>query len=159
MTTSRDAPNPLRPYYVPPSIGLPPDAAANATNAASSRSTLGTSARDMLSDLDYGAPFFDTDGPTVAEMGKKILDQALWKYTSVLLAQPFDVAKTILQVRVAAAHFDAAKSDVKRRQSSRFMDTRYQDVSNCTATSFAAHDGNTDHTRAVSTILRNRVRR
>ncbi|GAB7351058.1 hypothetical protein MBLNU459_g1538t1 [Dothideomycetes sp. NU459] len=130
MTTSRDAPNPLRPYYVPPSIGLPPDAAANATySAAASKAGIGSSARDMLSDLDYGAPFFDTDGPSVADMGKKILDQALWKYTSVLLAQPFDVAKTILQVRSAAAYVDGARADLKRRQSARFVDSRYQDVS------------------------------
>lgn len=82
----------------------------------------------MLSDLDYGSPFFDSDGPSVAEMGKKIVDRAIWKYTSVLLAQPFDVAKTILQVRIAAAQFDGARSDSKRRQSTRYVDNRYEDV-------------------------------
>lgn len=130
MTTSRDAPNPLRPYYVPPSIGLPPDAATatNATTAASSRGSIGSSARDIFSEFDYGGPLFDTDTPSVAEMGKKIMDQALWKYTSVLLAQPFDVAKTILQVRLAAA---AEPDDVvkdRRRQSGRFSDVNTHQV-------------------------------
>jgi len=109
MTTSRDAPNPLRPYYVPPSIGLPPDAPANNASTAP-RSSIGSSARDMFQGFDYGAPLFDGDSPSVAEMGKKILDQALWKYTSVLLAQPFDVAKTILQVRLAAVAADTEDS-------------------------------------------------
>ena len=31
---------------------------------------------------------------------KTLVDELLWKYTSVLMAQPFEVAKTILQVRL-----------------------------------------------------------
>lgn len=131
MTTSRDAPNPLRPYYVPPSIGLPPDVAANGSSApaAPARGSIGSSARDIFSEFDYGGPLFDSDSPSVAEMGKKILDQALWKYTSVLLAQPFDVAKTILQVRLAAgAEADDVFKDLKRRRSGRFSDVRSLEV-------------------------------
>lgn len=123
MTTSRDAPNPLRPYYVPPSIGLAPNAAPNTTSAAGpSRGSIGSSARDIFSEFDYGGPLFDSDTPSVADMAKKILDQALWKYTSVLFAQPFDVAKTILQVRLAAAAPDAddVSNHLKRRQSARY---------------------------------------
>lgn len=30
---------------------------------------------------------------------KELVDELIWKYTSVLMAQPFEVAKTILQVR------------------------------------------------------------
>lgn len=118
MTTSRDTPNPLRPYYVPPSIGIPPDAHSSSASGGVAGSSLGTSARDMLSDLDYGAPFFDREGPSLGEMGKKLVDRAIWKYTSVLLAQPFDVAKTILQVRLAAAH-DADTLDTKTRDDRR----------------------------------------
>ncbi|KAI9869842.1 MAG: hypothetical protein M1823_008934, partial [Watsoniomyces obsoletus] len=33
-----------------------------------------------------------------------LLDQAVWKYAGVLMAQPFEVAKMILQVRVAQEH-------------------------------------------------------
>jgi fusion and transport protein UGO1 len=110
MATSRDAPNPLRPYYIPPSIGLPPDLPQNASSSAapsySSRTpkpSFGSQARDILSDLDYDSYFADSS-PTVAGHAKKLLDQALWNYTSVLLAQPFEVAKTLLQVHQAQAH-------------------------------------------------------
>lgn len=130
MTTSRDAPNPLRPYYVPPSIGLAPEAASNATTAAqAARSSggIGSSARDIFSDFDYGGQLFDTDTPSVADMAKKIMDQALWKYTSVLLAQPFDIAKTILQVRLAAVPgLEDGLNDLKRRQSARYDNVNYQ---------------------------------
>ncbi|KAF2844708.1 mitochondrial carrier [Plenodomus tracheiphilus IPT5] len=110
MATSRDAPNPLRPYYIPPSIGLPPDVSQNQTassttpalRSGSSKPSFGTQARDILSDLDYDA-YFPNDSPTVAGHAKKLLDHALWNYTSVLLAQPFEVAKTILQVHEASS--------------------------------------------------------
>ncbi|CAI6308006.1 unnamed protein product [Periconia digitata] len=115
MATSRDAPNPLRPYYIPPSIGPPPEQSYNTTTAASSsapptsrsytsrtpKPSFGSQARDILSDLDYDSYFSDSS-PGVAEHAKKLLDQALWNYTSVLLAQPFEVAKTLLQVHQAA---------------------------------------------------------
>ncbi|KAF2022924.1 Rrp15p-domain-containing protein [Setomelanomma holmii] len=66
-----------------------------------SKPSLGSQARDILSDLDYDSYFPDTS-PTVAGHAKRLLDQALWNYTSVLLAQPFEVAKTILQVHEAS---------------------------------------------------------
>lgn len=121
MATSRDTPNPLRPYYVPPSIGIQPEKATSSTapGASSSRVGIGKSARDLLSDLDYGGPLLDRDGPTVGEMGKKIVDQAIWKYTSVLLAQPFDVAKTILQVRLAEEEEFLQDTPARDRQSLR----------------------------------------
>lgn len=57
------------------------------------------------------------------------MDQAIWKYTSVLLAQPFDVAKTILQVRIAAAsEAQASRSRDISRASSRQSHGRYQEV-------------------------------
>ncbi|KAI4775549.1 hypothetical protein E4T45_14152, partial [Aureobasidium sp. EXF-8846] len=113
----------LRPYYRPPSIGLPP-ADANATSAsAGSSSSLGSSARHVFDDLDYSSFLNDGDSSSVADMGRKVLDQALWKYTSVLLAQPFDVAKTILQVRLAT-QLDA-ESTLRRRTSARFAVDQY----------------------------------
>ncbi|KAK7713969.1 hypothetical protein SLS57_007256 [Botryosphaeria dothidea] len=108
MATSRDQPNPLRPYYIPPSIGLPNDPVPNAAprvspsakpSASPPKPSFGSQARDILSDLDYGVDLSLGDGsPTVAEMAKKLLDQAVWNYTSVLFAQPFEVAKTVLQL-------------------------------------------------------------
>lgn len=114
-TTTRDAPNPLRPYYIPPSVGLPPDqlppynqsggpgdSSSRALPGARSRSGFSSSARGILSDLDYG-DYLSDGAPSAANIGKQLLDQALWKYTSVLLAQPFEVAKTILQCHLAEA--------------------------------------------------------
>lgn len=127
LPISRDAPNPLRPYYIPPSIGLPPELPPQTSNASSagmasgsppysagpglrssslSKPSFGSQARDMLSDLDYDSyfPGSSSSSPTVAEHAKKLLDQALWNYTSVLLAQPFEVAKTLLQIHEARGH-------------------------------------------------------
>jgi fusion and transport protein UGO1 len=118
MATSRDAPNPLRPYYIPPSIGLPADAPQNQTSSSlppalksstTSKSSLGSQARDILSDLDYDS-YFPDSSPSVAGHAKKLLDHALWNYTSVLLAQPFEVAKTILQIQEAKGQL-GLKSD------------------------------------------------
>lgn len=107
MATSRDGPNPLRPYYIPPSIGLPQDlpqqnasSPAPAYPSRNSKQSFGSQARDILSDIDYDSYLPETT-PGVAEHAKKLLDQALWNYTSVLLAQPFEVAKTLLQVHQA----------------------------------------------------------
>jgi fusion and transport protein UGO1 len=139
MATSRDAPNPLRPYYIPPSIGLPPDVPQNQTSAGSSSpriskasASLGSQARDILSDLDYDSYFPDTS-PTVAGHAKRLLDQALWNYTSVLLAQPFEVAKTILQIHAASGELPSlGKLKVEefgsRSRPDSFHSGKYEDV-------------------------------
>jgi hypothetical protein len=56
----------------------------------------------MLSDLDYADYLSDTS-PSATAVVKGLFDQALWRYTSVLLGQPFEVAKTTLQVQLASA--------------------------------------------------------
>ncbi|KAI9829653.1 MAG: hypothetical protein M1819_006024 [Sarea resinae] len=109
MASQREGPNPLRPYYRPPSVGLSVDPSSksaapglsNRAGASAGRASFGSSARDILSDLDY-TDYISDSSPSAADMAKSLLDQALWKYTSVLIAQPFDVAKTILQCYVAA---------------------------------------------------------
>jgi fusion and transport protein UGO1 len=108
-STSRDAPNPLRPYYIPPSIGLPPDQAPNgsAPPPASSggRSSFPAAARELFNDIDYESYIPDRssggDRGGIADMTKRLVDQAIWNYTSVLLAQPFEAAKIVLQCRLA----------------------------------------------------------
>ena len=109
----RDAPNPLRPYYISPSIGQPSDSnfyqntspphaspSSNARNAFQTPAKQSfSSARDMFYDLDC-SDYLSDASPSAADMVRALLDQALWKYTSVLLAQPFDVAKTVLQCQV-----------------------------------------------------------
>jgi mitochondrial fusion and transport protein UGO1 len=99
MQAPREGPNPLRPYYVPPSIGITSEPAANAT-AGASRANEGTSSSFSFPDLDY-SDYLSDASPSVTSSLKKFLDQAVWKYTNVLMAQPFEVAKLILQVNVA----------------------------------------------------------
>lgn len=95
MAESRYQPNPLRPYYVPPSIGRETQAIPNATSAKSA-----TSPGFSFPDLDY-SEYIPEASPSVTGQAKSLLDKALWKYTSVVIAQPFEVAKLILQTRVA----------------------------------------------------------
>ncbi|OJJ48467.1 hypothetical protein ASPZODRAFT_130505 [Penicilliopsis zonata CBS 506.65] len=102
MNSSRDGPNPLRPYYVPPPIGLSTGSVAHvspaATDGPASAQVFGGSARNLLSDLDY-SDYLDPS-PSVSEWLRDVVDKALWRYMSALTAQPFDVAKTILQAYV-----------------------------------------------------------
>jgi len=131
---SRDGPNPLRPYYIPPSLGrntIPDNVTPTNISSSGSGNTfgLGGSVSDLFSSLDPGRPFLDKDGPTLIEMGKKLMDQAIWKYSSVLLAQPFDVAKMILQVRLAEDEYSLAmsKSTENLAGSSQFDDNSIPD--------------------------------
>jgi mitochondrial fusion and transport protein UGO1 len=52
----------------------------------------------MFSELDYG-DYLSDNTPTAVESVRKQVDDWFYKYTSILLAQPFDVAKLVLQVR------------------------------------------------------------
>ena len=96
MQDTRYTPNPLRPYYKPASIGLA-DIASNAT-AARSKSASGSTF--SFPDLDY-SDYISDAAPSISLSLKSIIDQTVWKYTSVVFAQPFEVAKLILQARVA----------------------------------------------------------
>lgn len=98
MEGPKQGPNPLRPYYIPPSIGETAAPAVNATSSASKAPAV--SASFAFPDIDY-SEYIPDGSPSVAGSVKSLLDQAVWKYTSVLMAQPFEVAKLILQVRVA----------------------------------------------------------
>src|SRR5580700_6032952 len=103
MSNPREGPNPLRPYYIPPSIGLPSE-----TKPLSSFETGGKnaaympSARNVFSDIDYSNYVSESSQSTLDNI-RSLLDDALHKYVSVLLAQPFEVAKTILQVKSQAS--------------------------------------------------------
>jgi len=105
MATSREGPNPLRPYYKPPSIGIPKEISNTSTPSPQSipikngtTASIRASARDMFQDIDY-TDYLSDSSPSSAKVLKDLLDQAMLKYTSVLLGQPFDTAKTLLQVR------------------------------------------------------------
>ncbi|KAI9726026.1 MAG: mitochondrial fusion and transport protein ugo1 [Chrysothrix sp. TS-e1954] len=131
LRPSSEGPNPLRPYYRPPSIGIPPSneptstTSANGHNA-SSNSTFGSSARDMLSDINYNDLLGDS-GATGSISIKGMLDQLAWRYSSVLMAQPFEVAKTVLQVRMAPTLREMrraeSKQSVSRKRQARSLRT------------------------------------
>jgi fusion and transport protein UGO1 len=151
MATSRDAPNPLRPYYIPPSIGLPPELPQNHTpgpsySSSSHKPSFGSQARDILSDLDYDSYFADSS-PSVAGHARRLLDQALWNYTSVLLAQPFEVAKTILQIRHATGQAPPGLmlngEEIRSRPNS-FASGKYEDVGQRLSPSCAGGTVNAD---------------
>jgi fusion and transport protein UGO1 len=103
MAHNREGVNPLRPYYIPPTIGDEPLPSSAGPHAFAHNGTAGTGhyaskTRDMFSDIDYRDYISDPSSSAVQTV-KDLLDGLLWKYTSALMAQPFDVAKTILQVR------------------------------------------------------------
>jgi fusion and transport protein UGO1 len=138
MANHNDGVNPLRPYYIPPSIGEPPESlptpGPRAFAQANSTGRYASKARDIFSDLDY-KDYLAEPSPSVVQTVKELLDELLWKYTSVLMAQPFEVAKTIMQVRAqddlggleaAAEEAEAAEED-RQRQASQRIDM-YQDV-------------------------------
>ncbi len=132
MTPSLEAPNPLRPYYRPPSIGvladLPPNATSHGTGSVKASSpSFGSSARDILSDLNY-REILGQAGPSTGASIKRLLDQALWKYSSVFMAQPFEVAKMVLQCQLATGNLRIPKGDFPRRQQHRKRPMKSQEV-------------------------------
>lgn len=58
----------------------------------------------MFADIDY-KEYITEPSPSVTQSVKDVVDDLIWRYTSVLMAQPFEVAKAILQVR---SHDDLA---------------------------------------------------
>ena len=57
-----------------------------------------------------------------------MLDDAMYKYLAVLLAQPFDVAKTVLQVRNQGVLLDGNAGTKGSKGAEGFVDNRF-DVS------------------------------
>lgn len=132
MTTPREGPNPLRPYYIPPSIGHPGDVHHNVSSAPNISKThasvsapttsFGSSARNILADMDY-SEYLSESSPSPKDVAKQLVEQALWRYSSVFLAQPFEVAKTVLQVHAApSGQMSISKAafneDMRRRPAS-----------------------------------------
>ncbi|KKZ68878.1 hypothetical protein EMCG_00049 [[Emmonsia] crescens] len=134
MGSSSEGPNPLRPYYVPPSIGLPkspPNAASGlpVSNALVSKANIRNSTREIFSDFDY-SEYLGESSPTISDSIKELIEKALWRYSSVLTAQPFEVAKTILQVYVAQdAQADLAGRDERQRPDQGYRDNYYEEDS------------------------------
>ncbi|KAJ6022075.1 hypothetical protein N7540_007579 [Penicillium herquei] len=98
---SREGINPLRPYYIPQS-GLSPTTNVTQETSAPSPSSqvFGSSARDLLPDIDY-SDYLDSS-PSVSDWCRDAINSSLVRYAQVLIAQPFEVAKIILQVYVVS---------------------------------------------------------
>lgn len=98
---SREGINPLRPYYIPQS-GLSPTPNVTQETAASTSSpqVFGSSARDLIPDIDY-SDYLDSS-PSVSGWCRDAINSSLARYGQVLIAQPFEVAKIILQVYVVS---------------------------------------------------------
>ncbi|KAK4191259.1 mitochondrial carrier domain-containing protein [Podospora australis] len=176
MTNHNDGVNPLRPYYIPPTIGepveapLPPPGPRAFAQTGNSTSNYASKARDIFSDIDY-KDYIAEPSPSVVQTVKELLDELLWKYTSVLMAQPFDVAKTLLQVRaqddvgglVAAAEAAAEEARqkqiaAKERQLPTFDDEvwnekKQNDDSDSDAEEMAAYFSHPHHPRTPSPTL------
>lgn len=135
MATSKGEPNPLRPYYKPPSIGIPQDVPGTTSSGThglgtrnGSAASYASSAREMFTDMDYG-DYLSDSSPTAFDSVKRQIDDWFYRYMSILLAQPFDVAKTVLQVRSQALE-DGTVSNVEKIHSrkSSYRDSMYNDV-------------------------------
>ncbi|OAX84431.1 hypothetical protein ACJ72_01209 [Emergomyces africanus] len=132
MGSSSEGSNPLRPYYVPPSIGLPksPPHAVSGPPVSSSivgKTNIRNSTRDIFSDFDY-SEYLGESSPTISDSVKELVEKAIWRYSSVLTAQPFEVAKTILQVYVAQdAHADLTGRDERQRRDQGYRDDYYEE--------------------------------
>lgn len=97
LQPSSEGPHPLRPYYRPPHIGSQSDT-QQPTASSSNRSS-----SSYMPDIDYRDILGNgKNGPSTLESVRALTDQLMWKYSSVFLAQPFEVAKMVLQVRYGA---------------------------------------------------------
>ncbi|KAF7187028.1 Mitochondrial fusion and transport protein UGO1 [Pseudocercospora fuligena] len=121
MAPSRE-PNPLRPYYIPPSVGPTPSVSTaqgatrtSATNASIRQSSsFSNSARDYLPEIDIDIKSTTSEAWSHT---RSLFDTLAWRYTSVILAQPFDVAKTILQVSLPPSAATATPQKKRKGQS------------------------------------------
>ena len=83
----------------------------------------------MFSELDYG-DYLTESSPTAFGAVKEQVDDWFYKYMSVMLSQPFDVAKMVLQVRsleIEDVPSSVAVRGTGSRQSS-YREAAYSDV-------------------------------
>jgi len=77
--------------------------------------------------MDY-SEYLSDSSPSAFESVRKQVDDWFYRYMSVLLSQPFDVAKTILQVKsqdLGGGKLQAAEA-MRRQQS--YRDPKFSDV-------------------------------
>lgn len=94
-----------------------------------SASSYASSARDIFSDIDY-SEYLSDSSPSAFESTRKQVDEWFYRYLSVMLSQPFDVAKTVLQVRSQGREDSTKAADEVRRQAA-YSNPRYAEVREC----------------------------
>ena len=123
MVIMSTAPNPLRPYYIPPAHDYLLDSVTSSASDAftrshhvpssvptpSSASVFTTTARDLLSDLDYSDFSSDGETPSARELLTTLASKAALKYTVQGLSQPFEVAILNLQCQYIPKKSDKAR--------------------------------------------------
>lgn len=62
---------------------------------------MGSSARNILAEMDY-KDYIPESSPSTTGVMAKLMEQAISKYITLFLAQPFEVAKTVLQVQAGS---------------------------------------------------------
>lgn len=135
MTASQEPPNPLRPYYIPPSIGLSPETDSSATGASTyglgiKHGSASSYASSVFSDIDYSEYLSDTS-PSSIETVRKFLDELMYKYITIILAQPFEVGKVVLQVKDNGTRKSVtpiAAAEAVRQNTSNYQDAAYNAV-------------------------------
>lgn len=74
--------------------------------------------------MDY-SDYVSDDNKSTLDMIRQMLDDAMYKYLAVLLAQPFDVAKTVLQVRSQGLLLDGTATTKEGKGVEGFVDSRF----------------------------------
>jgi fusion and transport protein UGO1 len=142
MGSPLEGPNPLRPYYVPPSIGLAQtksEALARSPPSASAGNvtSFGSSARNIIPEFDY-SDYLGDGSPSAFDSIRQLVEEALWRYSRTLMSQPFEVAKTILQVYVAESEEERTPTVQSSSQPGRgFRDEQGEDVCRADSTAIA----------------------
>lgn len=86
------SPNPYRPYVVP----IDPSPSYITPSKSSS------SPRDIFAEFDI--PIEYLENPEFSDLVSNLVNQGLSKYASVLIRQPFEIVKTIMQVQYSGQH-------------------------------------------------------
>jgi len=117
MSTSREGPNPLRPYYNPPPVNISLETAplsAGTTHGLGlkngSASSYASTARNMFSDIDYSDLLSDSS-PSAVDTATEVVASVVTDYLSIFISQPFEIGKMVLQVRSHEAVVEETRSN------------------------------------------------
>ena len=96
----------------------------------------------MFQDLDY-SDYLSDSSPSSLESVHRQINEWTSRYFATLLSQPFDVAKTILQVKSQAVSDGAimgGSEDGRPKSRASYRDEIYSDVRTCNLKSYTGVD-------------------